>query len=644
MSLSRISACLTPLRVAGAIGLLLGMAALHFWQPLAGQDAHALLQRALAAVRSADGFTVDMRYTQRQAGLVAGRDNVLELAIRGQVQGTDKARFTFSAPFAQGGRSDADQEYLLADGLVYQRVGEQWQRVDELPASEQMAGGGLSLAAAASDVTALPAQETELGRYERIAFALATEDVLRFLLGQAGSLTPESLALARLGAPRMEGSGELWIDPAGLPARLILDLSVQQAGEQTPTLVHTVATYSGFGAAFPPGAFDPTASAATSLPLPEKDLERVAPLAAMFLVGALGLGFLALLFLRRRRWATQAVTAVVLVGLLTPPLHGAAQAVQPQRNPAAVAAASTPPGAALAQLLDETRALSNQLQYGIGPSFQLAENSDYDFDGIPNGVELQLGTNPFVADTDQDGLTDFQEITGFPCGNNKWVETDPLNPDSNGDGVNDGAEFHRGQCNSSNSTVPNAWNDDNDGDDVPDWLDLSPFTASGMLAGEKKAGPSFTFETLDQNPGARQIPIPTTWISRFAPSVGHPSSTPTRSFIGLSTWKGRSRQPSNLAQVREPAARSSLSPSWRCRSNARICPEKAPCRSTASRPRPRAMKNVPRPARPTPCRFPCCPWRRGASSTPSRPGCCTTTSPRRSAARPCSCSAGRMCA
>jgi len=507
MSLSRIFARLPRLLVMRTIGLLIAAVALGLWQPLAAQDANTLLQHALAAVRNADGFTVDMRYTQRQTGLVARRDNVLELAIRGEVQGTGKARFTFSAPFVQSWNGGGEQEYLLADGLVYQRAGEQWQRVEDLPASEQMAGGGLSLAAAASNVIPLSAQETELGRYERIAFALEAEDVLRFLLAQGGSLTPESLTVARLGAPRMEGTGELWVDPAGLPARLILDLRVQKAGEQTPTLVHTVATYSGFGAAFPPGTFDPTASPTTSLPLAEKKLERIAPPVALILAGVLGLGFLALLFLRRR-WATQVVTAVVLAGLLTPPLHGTVQAVRPQRDPTAVAESSTPPGAELTQLLDETRALSNQLQIGLNPAFQLAENSDYDFDGIPNGVELQLGTNPFVADTDQDGLTDFQEIAGFPCGGNKWVETDPLNPDSNGDGVNDGAEFYRGQCNSSDSTVPNAWNDDNDGDGVPDWLDLSPFTASGILAGENKVGPSFTFETLDQNPGGETNPYP----------------------------------------------------------------------------------------------------------------------------------------
>jgi hypothetical protein len=163
MSLSSIYARTPRLLVAAAIGLLIAVTALRVAQPLAGQDAHALLQRALAAVRSAEGFTVDMRYTQRQPGLVAARDDVLELAIRGQVQGADKARFTFSAPSAQSGRGDTAHEYLLADGLVYQRAGEQWQRVDELPASAQVAEGGLSLAAAASNVTALPAQETERG-------------------------------------------------------------------------------------------------------------------------------------------------------------------------------------------------------------------------------------------------------------------------------------------------------------------------------------------------------------------------------------------------------------------------------------------------------------------------------------------------
>jgi hypothetical protein len=60
-------------------------------------------------------------------------------------------------------------------------------------------------------------------------------------------------------------------------------------------------------------------------------------------------------------------------------------------------------------------------------------SGDADGDGIPNGEELRIGTDPFRADShedpDQDGLTNFQE----------WqAGTDPFNPDTSGDGIPDG--------------------------------------------------------------------------------------------------------------------------------------------------------------------------------------------------------------
>ena len=57
---------------------------------------------------------------------------------------------------------------------------------------------------------------------------------------------------------------------------------------------------------------------------------------------------------------------------------------------------------------------------------------DPDHDGLTNKEEKELGTNPNVADTDGDGLSDGDEV-------NKY-HTNPLKADSDGDGLSDGDE------------------------------------------------------------------------------------------------------------------------------------------------------------------------------------------------------------
>jgi len=58
-------------------------------------------------------------------------------------------------------------------------------------------------------------------------------------------------------------------------------------------------------------------------------------------------------------------------------------------------------------------------------------NPDTDDDGLTDGEEVnQYGTDPLKADTDDDGLGDYREIN--------ISYTDPLNPDTDGDGILDG--------------------------------------------------------------------------------------------------------------------------------------------------------------------------------------------------------------
>ncbi len=65
-----------------------------------------------------------------------------------------------------------------------------------------------------------------------------------------------------------------------------------------------------------------------------------------------------------------------------------------------------------------------------------ASTDDWDGDGLTNEQEKKYGTNPNEADTDHDGLTDYQEIMIF--------HTNPLKADTDGDGYPDGYEVMHG--------------------------------------------------------------------------------------------------------------------------------------------------------------------------------------------------------
>lgn len=110
---------------------------------------------------------------------------------------------------------------------------------------------------------------------------------------------------------------------------------------------------------------------------------------------------------------------------------------------------------------------------------------DSDGDGLADGDEIDLGTDPFDPDTDGDGLTDGEEI---------GLGTDPLDPDTDGDGLTDGDEIDLGTDPFDPDTDDDGLTDgeeielgtdpldpDSDGDGIPDGSD--PDTLATVVTG-----------------------------------------------------------------------------------------------------------------------------------------------------------------
>lgn len=72
------------------------------------------------------------------------------------------------------------------------------------------------------------------------------------------------------------------------------------------------------------------------------------------------------------------------------------------------------------------------------------ESADTDGDSLDDLTEVRLNTNPANPDSDYDGLTDAQEISGWDITINNTlyhVTSDPLSQDGDGDGISDHTEY-----------------------------------------------------------------------------------------------------------------------------------------------------------------------------------------------------------
>ena len=161
-------------------------------------------------------------------------------------------------------------------------------------------------------------------------------------------------------------------------------------------------------------------------------------------------------------------------------------------------------------------------------------DADTDDDRLQDGDEVltQL-TDPRNPDMDADGRLDGDEIAGgsdprnpdsdgdgLRDGDEIRLETDPMNPDTDGDGLKDGQE---------NADCPRPRDPDSDDDGLVDGRDLSPCDPSNpALTATTAAGATLTptlAPTVTFTPSPTQTPLPT--------NTSAPTATPTQSLPGL---------------------------------------------------------------------------------------------------------------
>lgn len=144
---------------------------------------------------------------------------------------------------------------------------------------------------------------------------------------------------------------------------------------------------------------------------------------------------------------------------------------------------------------------------------------DDDGDGLSNSDEERWGTDRGKADTDEDGLSDGEEVNQYG--------TNPLRPDSDEDGLSDGDEVNV------HHTSP--INPDTDGDGVPDGVEIEE--GRNPLLPETPTAPPTETPTATFTPTATNTPAPPTATpTQPAPTViVLPTATPSATAAATAT-------------------------------------------------------------------------------------------------------------
>jgi len=297
---------------------------------------------------------------------------------------------------------------------------------------------------------------------------------------------------------QMTGSGELWVDADGYPRRQILDIYIPEINEQYHSQTHTVVDYvieeplAGVPSLEPDSLIVSATDPLAQPPVEGRGLPTSPPgisqqsfwsnnlLPTFALVLMLLLMYL---LIKGHHWVRVIISIFMTISMVTTPfLQGEAYAREQKREDAMVITLAEALGAE--QKTDDTdrsQAPSNALQQTTNESCGSGDTvTDSDQDGTTDFVERCLGTAVYFADSDGDYITDTLEIEGILHNSQTWY-LNPLELDSNQDGLSDYNELDVANggiaphIDVDNDGVPNVWDDDNDNDGVGDEIDLDPF-------------------------------------------------------------------------------------------------------------------------------------------------------------------------
>ena len=295
----------------------------------------------------------------------------------------------------------------------------------------------------------------------------------------------------------MGGTGRLWVNALGLPVRQQVTLNMPPApGSDTRSETVMDVHFSNYKSdaatvAITP-LLQPLARSIRRIELP--DAQTVAINTTM-----LAMGMLAVIATMHRGRRVKRIMHLTLLSsmLLSPVMQANAgtaslnkintlrtkQAEAQKTNTAEKAVADARQSVVQAAPYAPAPAVLNKLAATSSTSSML----DSDGDGLTDEVEDMIGADPFSKDTDNDTISDFDEVNGFTYNNKKWYGN-PLLADSNGDGAIDSLEWNPAAPDTDGDGTPDLYDFDDDGDGVPDNIDISR-----MIASKDNAGNLITF-------------------------------------------------------------------------------------------------------------------------------------------------------